>query len=61
MAQLILESGANKEDPVGMEKLWNKVKDRMFDLTTRQQQMGLGEQVRETKSHEQISLLFYLF
>ena len=46
VGKLLESSLAFKEDAVGMTKLWNRVKDRMYSLDTRQLQMGLGDQVR---------------
>ena len=45
VGKLLESSLAFKEDAVGMTKLWNRVKDRMYSLDTRQLQMGLGDQV----------------
>ena len=47
MGKLIEASPAYQADPTGMAKLWSRVRDRMYSLATREQQMGLGEQVCE--------------
>ena len=49
VGKLLESSLAFKEDAVGMTKLWNRVKDRMYSLDTRQLQMGLGDQVRTSQ------------
>ena len=47
VGKLVEASPAYQADPAGMAQLWSRVRDRMYSLATREQQMGLGEQVCE--------------
>ncbi|CAG5115870.1 unnamed protein product, partial [Candidula unifasciata] len=45
---LIKASSAYKKDEVGMQKLWDAVKERMFSLDGKQKELGLGEKGTST-------------
>ena len=46
MEKLILNSKAHELDPHGMKALWERIKGLVFSLEPRQQQLGLGEKVK---------------
>nr|KAG5693940.1 hypothetical protein BaRGS_008209 [Batillaria attramentaria] len=45
---IVLNSAAAVADPGNMSKLWNAVKDKMFSLTDREKELGLGEKGTST-------------
>ena len=42
---IVLNSEAAVADPGGVRTLWNAVKDKMFSLSDREKELGLGERV----------------
>ena len=43
---VVKSSAAYAADPEGMAELWQKLGDKMYSLTPREQELGLGEKVR---------------
>jgi len=48
--ELILKSSeVYKSDPGGVHELWDRLKDRIYSLSAREQSLGLGDKVRHVQ------------
>ena len=53
---IVLNSAATAADPGGMGGLWNTVKDKMYSLSDKEKELGLGDKVSVCRQQIKLSV-----